>query len=262
MTKKKLLTLTFIATTLLLSNVVTEAIKFEPLEDSEVSEVSEDYFFDITRIGGIIESENSIVYSVVDSTKEFIVNTSMEVEKAEEFFSIDENSVATVQEKDELAIKKLIRDEKVKSAEWLLEYNINPEALSDSRLDILNEAKKWIGSWYVWGGTRPPQGSDWTYGNGGGGFDCSGYTLYVLREVLGIHLPRTTYSQIGYSGFTRIPISEAKPGDIVFGNNVGHTGFFIKDCGEYILLLHAPRAGQRLQISRYTKPRYAYRYTE
>ena len=156
----------------------------------------------------------------------------------------------------------MIRDEKLAESAWLSEYGIDLTNVSNERLDVLNEAKKWIGSWYVWGGTTPPKGSDWTYGNGGGGFDCSGYTRYVIKTVLGLDISRTTYSQVGYGGFERIPITEAKPGDIIFNGSVSHTGFFIKDNGKDILLLHSPNTGKRVQVSSYGRPSYAYRYIE
>lgn len=261
MRRKQIASMCCLLTILSLCSVVTDATELTQTEE-ELGVEADDYFFDITSIGGKIESEKTVVYSVVQTEKTYTVNTSMEVEKAEEFFSEDLASVATVKEQDEMALKKLIRDEKVASASWLLDYGVNPEKVSNERLDVLNEAKKWIGSWYVWGGSTPPRGSNWAYGNGGGGFDCSGYTQYVLKEVLDIQLPRTTYSQIGYSGFTRIPISEAQPGDIIFGNGGGHTGFFIKDNGDSITLLHSPRQGKKIQISRYRRPKFAYRYIE
>lgn len=261
MRRKRIATMCCLLTVLSLNAVATYATELTETKE-ELGTNSDDYFFDITSIGGKIESEKTIVYNVTPEEKTYTVNTSLESEKAEEFFSEDLTAVETVKEQDEIALRKLIRDEKIEKASWLLDYEVKPDSISNERLDVLNEAKKWVGSWYVWGGSTPPKGSDWTYGNGGGGFDCSGYTQYVLRETLDIHLPRTTYSQIGFSGYTRIPISQAQPGDIVFGNGGGHTGFFIRDNGNSITLLHSPERGRRVQISRYHRPKYAYRYID
>ncbi len=261
MSKKRVSMIICLVTVLSLGNVLTQAAT-PPSETDDSGVESEEYFFDITSLGGVVQEEKNEIVVISSTGKTSEVNTSLAVEKADEFFSEDISAVATVKEQDEIALKKMIRDEKLEQAAWLLDYGIDTSTLSNERLDVLNEAKKWIGSWYVWGGTTPPQGSDWTYGNGGGGFDCSGYTRYVLNTSLGIKIPRTTYSQIGYSGFERIPISEAQPGDIIFNGSISHTGFFLKDNGGDITILHSPNTGDKVKVSRYSRPTYAYRYVE
>lgn len=261
MSKKRVSMIICLVTVLSLGNVLTQAAT--PPSDNQDSGVeSEEYFFDITSLGGVVQEEKNEIVAIANMNKSSVVNTTLDIEKADEFYSEDISAVATVKEQDEIALRKMIRDEKLEQASWLLDYGIDTSTLSNDRLDVLNEAKKWIGSWYVWGGTTPPKGSDWTYGNGGGGFDCSGYTRYVLRTVLDIDISRTTYSQIGYSGFERIPISEAQPGDIIFNGSISHTGFFLKDNGGDITILHSPSSGDRVKISRYSRPSYAYRYIE
>lgn len=64
---------------------------------------------------------------------------------------------------------------------------------------VLNEAAKYAGIYYVYGGTTPA------------GFDCSGYTSYVFRQ-LGISLPRTAADQRRATAYTSNP----RPGDLVF----------------------------------------------
>ncbi|MGJ7909757.1 NlpC/P60 family protein [Neobacillus sp. LXY-1] len=64
---------------------------------------------------------------------------------------------------------------------------------------VMDEAKKYIGTPYLWGGNTPA------------GFDCSGFTSYVFNKV-GITIPRTTSSQ-----YTNLKIvSTPNPGDLVF----------------------------------------------
>lgn len=242
----------------------------------------EEFFFDVGSIGGVTTSEANDIYLVtkvnsVSKSKKSLndvsqkkeetnpsptVEVTTEVEGSGDYYAVDDTVINEAHQKQLAEEAARLREEKLASISWLSEYGVDTTQLSDARIDVLNEAKKWIGSWYVWGGTQPPQGSDWTYGNGGGGFDCSGYTGYVLRNALGIELPRTTYYQIGSSYFTRVPISEAMPGDIIFNSSISHTGFFLKDNGDSILLLHSPETGRRVQISTYSRPSYVYRYVQ
>ncbi|MEN8810335.1 MAG: C40 family peptidase [Flavobacteriales bacterium] len=95
---------------------------------------------------------------------------------------------------------------------------------------MINYAKKFIGVPYVFGGT------------GDGGFDCSGYTQYVLGKY-GTELPRNARSQKDF--IEQIKIKEAKKGDLVFfsrnksKNNITHVGIVISEPGEDIVMIHA-----------------------
>ncbi len=92
---------------------------------------------------------------------------------------------------------------------------------------IIEEAKKYLGVPYVWGGTTP------------NGFDCSGLVQYVYR-ALGIELPRVSQSQVLYGEpLTR---SELMPGDLVFfaeNGDVHHVGIYAGDG----MMIHAPYTG-------------------
>lgn len=79
--------------------------------------------------------------------------------------------------------------------------------------EVLTEAAKYAGIMYVWGGTTPE-----------GGFDCSGYTGYVFRQ-LGIELPRTAAQQRAHV----TPVSVPKPGDLVFWGNTSHVAIYAGD---------------------------------
>ena len=72
-----------------------------------------------------------------------------------------------------------------------------------------NSALNWaeahaLGHWYGWGGVGP------TY------FDCSGTVYAAALHSRGITLPRTTYSMIGSWHLVRIPLSQARRGDLMF----------------------------------------------
>ena len=81
---------------------------------------------------------------------------------------------------------------------------------------IVESAKDYLGTPYVWGGSSPS------------GFDCSGLTSKVYREH-GISIPRTARKQ-AFAG-TIISESEARPGDLVVftQNNYGHVGIYAGD---------------------------------
>lgn len=132
------------------------------------------------------------------------------------------------------------------SIKWVKEYGIEPTSLSLDRIKLLNTGKKYIGIPYVWGGTTPR------------GFDCSGFTSYVMREAFGVYIGRTTSDQPYSNYLQQIPLSEAQPGDIIFKPGQ-HTGFFIKDNGSHLLILHSPTEGQRLKIGRYDRGVKVYR---
>ena len=82
---------------------------------------------------------------------------------------------------------------------------------------IIANAKKLLGTPYVWGGTTP------------NGFDCSGFVQYVFKQS-GISLPRTTTEQ--YKIGTYVSKSNLQPGDLVFLQNtyregISHVGIYI-----------------------------------
>ena len=90
---------------------------------------------------------------------------------------------------------------------------------SSIRQDVVANAKKLLGTPYVWGGTSPS------------GFDCSGFTQYVMN-LSGISLPRTTTEQ--YKVGTYVAKSDLQPGDLVFLQNtyragISHVGIYIGD---------------------------------
>ena len=95
-------------------------------------------------------------------------------------------------------------------------------AQASSADTLISNAKKYMGTPYRWGGTRP------------GGFDCSGYTQYVFRET-GVNIPRTTRQQINVG--TPVAKSQLKTGDLVFfntsGRGVSHVGIYISG-GKFI----------------------------
>lgn len=103
------------------------------------------------------------------------------------------------------------------------EYNIPGEALSDTRFaNMINEAEKYLGYPYVWGGSSPSTS-----------FDCSGFVCWVINHSgNGWNYGRTTAEGLRRQ-LSIIPASEAKPGDIIFfqgtynTSGASHVGIYV-----------------------------------
>jgi cell wall-associated NlpC family hydrolase len=94
---------------------------------------------------------------------------------------------------------------------------------------VLDIAASLAGTPYRYGGTSPETG-----------FDCSGFTQYVFRQV-GISLPRTAEQQRQFV----TPVSDPQPGDLVFfGSPAGHMGIYAGD-GK---MWDAPHSGEVVQL--------------
>ncbi|WP_164908520.1 C40 family peptidase [Halobacillus litoralis] len=92
-------------------------------------------------------------------------------------------------------------------------------AASASGDEVIQRAKKHLGTPYEWSGESPH------------GFDCSGFTYYVMEKV-GINLSRGSYDQ--YKQGTSIAASNLQKGDLVFFSGthkkgISHVGFYIGD---------------------------------
>ena len=85
-----------------------------------------------------------------------------------------------------------------------IDYQVPAEALTDEEFSkIYAEAKKYVGTPYVWGGSTPETG-----------FDCSGYVCWVYNQN-GYNVGRTTANGL-WNKSQHISEAEAKPGDLVF----------------------------------------------
>ncbi len=110
-------------------------------------------------------------------------------------------------------------------------------APSSKGQQIVNEASKYLGVRYVYGGTSPS------------GFDCSGLVQYVCRKV-GISVNRTSRDQ--YKNGVAVAKSDLQPGDLVFfskGSSISHVGIYAGN-GQVI---HAPSPGQRVSYRSLSK---------
>ena len=109
------------------------------------------------------------------------------------------------------------------SGEAGIDYEVTAEALSDPEFAaMLEEADKYLGTPYVWGGSSPETG-----------FDCSGYVCWVLNQS-GWDVGRTTANGL-WQQSAKVSEHEAKPGDLVFFEGTydtpgaSHVGLYVGD---------------------------------
>lgn len=105
-----------------------------------------------------------------------------------------------------------------------------PVPAGSTQEQVLRNAAALTGIPYRYGGTTPA------------GFDCSGYTSYVLRQI-GVHLPRTAAQQQAAA----VSVSDPQPGDLVFfGRPAYHVGIYAGNG----LMYHSPRTGKSTELAR------------
>lgn len=96
-------------------------------------------------------------------------------------------------------------------------YSYKDEAVQK----IVDEAMKYYGWEYSWGGSNPEEG-----------FDCSGLVQWCYLQA-GIELPRTSREQ--YDWCEEISVDDIVPGDLLFyqnessGGEIGHVAIYIGD---------------------------------
>lgn len=115
---------------------------------------------------------------------------------------------------------------------------VDPGSLGAGRPEALDVGLKYLGVPYVWGGSTPA------------GFDCSGLTQYVYREI-GVSIPRNSRDQFrSGSHIARDRTDLLIPGDLVFfgydgdEGRVHHVGIYAGN-GTY---LHAPYTGATVRV--------------
>lgn len=102
-------------------------------------------------------------------------------------------------------------------------------AASSNSSGVVSTAKQYLGTRYAYGGASPS------------GFDCSGFTMYVFKQV-GVSLPHSATSQWQSGAGQKITSTSAlQAGDLVFfcdpsrsmGKACSHAGIYIGD-GQFI----------------------------
>lgn len=109
-----------------------------------------------------------------------------------------------------------------------------PKGLDAAGQKVVELAKHYLGTKYVFGGASPKTG-----------FDCSGFAQWVHAQ-LGVNIPRTAAEQA--KAGKPVNLAQLQPGDSLFfqeGGQIGHTGMYIGN-GQFI---QAPHTGDVIKIS-------------
>ena len=101
--------------------------------------------------------------------------------------------------------------------ELVNQYLAVPQVSGELAQKVMNEALKYQGWKYVYGGSNPNTA-----------FDCSGLTQWCYRKA-GISLPRT--AQMQYDATQHLPLSQAKAGDLVFFHSTYNAGSYVTHVG-------------------------------
>ncbi len=121
----------------------------------------------------------------------------------------------------------------------------------DLRHSVVASAEKFIGLKYKWGGKTPKSG-----------FDCSGFTSYVMQEN-GVNVQGASQHQSKLG--KKISKSKVAPGDLIFfgsGSKVSHVAIVKANTGKSLEVIHAT-SGSGVRIddingSDYWNKRYLY----
>jgi cell wall-associated NlpC family hydrolase len=156
----------------------------------------------------------------------------------------------------------VVRSFDVAVADGTLDVEVNAEAgrATVAALEVLSPgspvgdalvafALQYVGYPYVWATSGP------------GSFDCSGFTDFVVANVIGVHIGLNQLEQIHYG--TAVAYEDLRPGDLVFFQGthpflegVSHVGIYVGN-GQFV---HASAQAGVVTVSDLTGGYYAARY--
>jgi cell wall-associated NlpC family hydrolase len=185
-------------------------------------------------------------------------NIEPKVEKSSNKSKISIYNIMGISEADkepiEVVVKEEIYEEPYIEEPQEIEYisykneDLKLEETLNNENKIINDiewnAKRFLGTPYVWGATGPSK------------FDCSGFTQWVYRDV-GITIPRVSKDQARVGEY--ISYNNLRRGDMVFfdtkkhrSGKVTHVGIYLGD-GNFI---HASSAGKQVVIYNFNRKNF------
>lgn len=208
------------------------------------------YLEALLKSGNIMEAVEKVrlISKICTSDKELITEAKEAEQKLEDIKkNIEKESEELQKNKDDIETEiKALEEQKTQLLEYVQE-NIEllntstgsivpitlPSDISEDAKALIEEAQKYLGIPYVWGGTSPD------------GFDCSGLMQYVFNSQ-GIEIPRTSQEQQKFA--RTISMAEIKPGDLVFNkqSDSTHVGMYIGND----MYIQAPHTGDVVKISK------------
>lgn len=113
---------------------------------------------------------------------------------------------------------------------------------------VVTYAQKYVGSSYKYAGTSPS------------GFDCSGFTSYVLKEF---KIKASPASSMQAKEGKSVPVDRVKPGDLIFfgesSNHISHVAMVVKRSKAGIVCVHSTTSRgvivENVSTSNYWKPK-------
>ena len=118
------------------------------------------------------------------------------------------------------------------------------DAVSSKGQAVVELAKKYLGTPYVYGGSSP------------GGFDCSGFVYYIYKQM-GVTLNRVAADQM--SNGVWVAKNNLQPGDIVGFTNrsgyVNHVGIYAGNG----MMIHSPQTGDVVKYDSIVNGNYSLR---
>lgn len=208
---------------------------------------SSNSFYDLLQNIQLSKNLNTISNSSLNNLnkKEVLLNTLIEnLDKdKKDLENLKQDSIKEKEDMEKnkkLVLEEIEKERKAKEEAQMQAQNLsisdsttyvrNPN-YSEIANNLIEEAYKYLGTPYVWGGTTPS------------GFDCSGFMQYIFAKN-NISLPRVSESQ-QLCG-KKVSYEELEPGDLVFwGYPAHHVGMYIGN-GKYI---HSPHTGDVIKIS-------------
>ena len=115
----------------------------------------------------------------------------------------------------------------ISSEPIIIETETESSVASMSRNNIVANAKQHLGTPYVWAGSSPS------------GFDCSGFTSYVMKGF-GKDLSRRSEDQ--FNDGKKVKEKNVQKGDLIFfsnGSGISHVGIVISEKGQPLVMIHA-----------------------
>ena len=216
-------------------------IKWSPVDDSV------GYYILVKDAKGKLaynaQAVNSESTSLIPSSKlkngKYSVVVGAIMESGDSVFSVPVDFIKTSRE----AVAENLKTAEQSTSAPIVDYS--KETVSEKAKQIMDEAAKYIGTPYLYGGTTPS------------GFDCSGFMQYVFRNC-GINLNRVSRDQYAKDGVA-VEKSELIPGDLVFFGTSG----YVSHVGMYVgggQMIHSPSTGKSIQYTSINSDYYLSHY--